>query len=247
MNKEEIWRKIRTYTDARIGIGRTGGSLTTRELLQFRMDHAFAKDAVWMDLNVLALKKQLEELSTSPIVLQSQAPNRQAYIQRPDWGRLLHSTSIERLKALAPESYDLNITIADGLSALAIERHVLPFLRYFLPLVETKFTLAPITIVQQGRVAISDSIGQLLNSQLAIILIGERPGLSSPDSLGIYFTYKPQQGNTDEKRNCISNIRKEGLPYEFAAQKLNFLINEALRRKLSGVHLKDTFDGKHIE
>ncbi len=246
MNQEQFWEKFRSFTDARIGIGRTGGSLTTKEMLLFRKDHALAKDAVWMDLDTEKLSAQLDELKLPNLFLKSQAENREAYIQRPDWGRVLRPESVALLESLPIVEYDVSISIADGLSALAIERHAIPFLTAFFPMISS-FHLAPISIVQQGRVAISDQIGQLLNAQISIILIGERPGLSSPDSLGIYMTYQPQEGNTDEKRNCISNIRTEGLPYKFAAQKLHFLLNEAIRRQLSGVNLKDTFEGRSIE
>lgn len=237
MSQDRFWEKFRSFTDARVGIGRTGGSLTTEKMLDFRKDHALAKDAVWMDLDTQKLSAQLDEMNLPNLTLKSKAENREAYIQRPDWGRVLHSESIALLESLPKVEYDLSISIADGLSALAIERHAIPFLTAFFPMISS-FHIAPIGIVQQGRVAISDAVGQLLNAQVSIMLIGERPGLSSPDSLGVYMTYQPRQGNTDEKRNCISNIRKEGLPYEFAAQKLHFLLNEAIRRQLSGVNLK---------
>mgnify|MGYP001791044948 CR=1 FL=1 len=234
------WGQLKSFTVARVALGRVGGSLTTEQLLQFRKDHALARDAVWADLDIERMVTTLDTLTSDVIVVSSQATDRQAYIKRPDLGRKLDDTSEKELKGRQGD-FELSICIADGLSALAIENHAAPFLTCLLPLIKP-FRLAPPTLIQQGRVAISDQIGQLLGTTLSLILIGERPGLSSPDSMGVYMTYHPQTGNTDEKRNCISNIRKEGLSYEFAAQKLAFLISESLRRKLSGVELKDTFD-----
>jgi ethanolamine ammonia-lyase small subunit len=246
MSNRGRWEKLRSYTSARIAIGRSGGSLTTDELLRFRKDHALAVDAVWAELNLSSVTLPLKSRDVPYMELYSQASDRQTYIKRPDLGRELDESSIDKLKKIPKDNYDLNITIADGLSAVAVERHAINFLNAFLPFTEN-LVLTPITVVRQGRVAISDQIGQLLQAKISIILIGERPGLSSPDSMGIYVTYNPQKGNTDEKRNCISNIRTEGLSYDFAAMKLNFLVTESLRRKLSGVHLKDTFDDQLIK
>ena len=240
MSHEDSWKKLRSFTYARVALGSAGGSLTTHEMLDFRKDHALASDAVWTELNSADLDAQLHKMGFKSVILQSKATDRQTYIKRPDLGRELHENSVKQLQELPSDKYDINIVMADGLSALAVERHAVNFLKIFTHL--SPFKIAPITIVEQGRVAISDQIGELLNSDLSIILIGERPGLTSPDSLGVYMTYHPKKGNTDEKRNCISNIRKEGLSYQFAAEKLDFLVKEALRRKLSGVNLKDTFD-----
>ncbi|MEM6523383.1 MAG: ethanolamine ammonia-lyase subunit EutC [Bacteroidota bacterium] len=238
------WKQLKSFTDARISLGRTGGSLTTEQLLKFRKDHALAKDAVWTDLNSEKIITELRSMGRDVILVDSQAWDRRTFIQRPDLGRRLTKISEEKLKARRG-NYDISLCIADGLSALAIENHAVSFLSFLLPLIRS-FRLAPITLVNQGRVAVSDQIGELLGSALSIVLVGERPGLSSPDSMGIYMTYKPKAENTDEKRNCISNIRKEGLSYDFAAQKLAFLISESLRRKLSGVELKDTFEPNSI-
>lgn len=245
MNNEDPWKKLKSFTSARVALGSAGGSLTTNELLDFRKDHALARDAVWAELDSFKLADKLGKISLQSIQLHSNTPDRETYIKRPDLGRVLAPSSVEKLKALPPGNFDLSIIVADGLSALAIERHAIEFLKIFTNL--TPYKIAPIAIVKQGRVAISDHIGSLLNSKLTVMLIGERPGLTSPDSLGIYMTYNPQQGNTDEKRNCISNIRKEGLSYSFAAQKLDFLVSEALRRKISGVYLKDTFNDQLLD
>lgn len=238
MNQNDLWEKYRAFTQARIGMGRTGSSVTTQQMLAFRTDHALASDAVWADMDVEKLIAELVALEQEDLVLDSQAKDRQQYVQRPDLGRLLSAESEEILRSRPKQEYEISISIADGLSAIAIEQNAIPFLAYLLPLLKS-YRIAPIVIVRQGRVAISDPIGDLLNSQLSVILIGERPGLTSPYSMGAYLTYAPRSGNTDEKRNCISNIRREGLPHEHAAQKLSFLIGESLRRKLSGVQLKD--------
>lgn len=236
-----LWEKLKDFTDARIALGRTGGSLKTQELLAFRKDHALAKDAVWADLDVMALRKQLDDLQIPSLLLSSQAESRETFIKRPDLGRKLSEHSIAEIQNSKVQASDISIILADGLSANAIFLHAIPFLQKFLPKLKG-LSIAPISIVSQGRVAISDEIGEAFSSKISIILIGERPGLSSPYSMGIYLTYNPKAGNTDEKRNCISNIRTGGLPYAYAAEKLAFLCSEALRLKLSGVHLKDTFD-----
>jgi ethanolamine ammonia-lyase small subunit len=235
------WEKLKDFTDARIALGRTGGSLKTQELLAFRKDHALAKDAVWTALDQPTLQEQLQELHVPSIILYSQAESREEYIKRPDLGRKLSEESIANIQNSNAPAADISIILADGLSANAISLHAIPFLQKFLPKIKGH-SVAPISIVNQGRVAVSDQIGELFSSKISIILIGERPGLSSPYSMGIYLTYNPKAGNTDEKRNCISNIRSGGLPYAYAAEKLAFLCSEALRLKLSGVHLKDTFD-----
>ncbi|WP_057937220.1 ethanolamine ammonia-lyase subunit EutC [Algoriphagus resistens] len=235
------WKRLKDFTDARIALGRTGGSLKTQELLQFRKDHALAKDAVWASLDTSSLEAEIQNLKLPSIILTSQAESRESYIKRPDLGRKLSKESIVAIKNSTTEATDISFILADGLSAHAISTHAIQFLQEFLIRIKGH-SLAPISIVKQGRVAISDEIGELFSSKISIILIGERPGLSSPYSMGIYLTYNPKAGNTDEKRNCISNIRTGGLPYVYAAEKLAFLCAEALRLKLSGVHLKDTFD-----
>ena len=240
--KEDFWEKYRTYTKARIGMNRAGGSLTTMEMLDFRKDHSLAKDAILAELDVAALSRQI---TPTCLLLKSRAKNRQHYIQRPDLGRLLDHSSVTLLEK-TDEAYDLNLCIADGLSSLAIEKHAVPFLEHLLPLLSA-YNMPPISLVSQGRVAISDEIGERWNSKLSVILIGERPGLTSPDSMGAYLTYHPKVGNTDEKRNCLSNIRPGGLPFEYAAQKLSFLISEAIRKKITGVNLKDTFDDQLLK
>ncbi|TGE09512.1 ethanolamine ammonia-lyase subunit EutC [Hymenobacter fodinae] len=235
------WSGLREFTAARIALGRVGTSVPLSEALAFRLAHADARDAVYSELNLALLTSGLEQLGVSVCAVRSQAETRPQYLQRPDLGRQLHPESRKMLlQGQAPERADVAIILADGLSATAVQEHAVPVLQLLLPKLQAAgFTLAPVTIAEQARVAISDEIGQLLHAQLSLILIGERPGLSSPHSLGAYFTYGPRPGLTDEARNCVSNIRPEGLGYALAADKLFFLLQEALRRQLSGVGLKD--------
>jgi ethanolamine ammonia-lyase small subunit len=245
---QDFWQELRQYTPARIALGHAGSSVPTRELLAFQLAHARARDAVHAQLDIPALENQLRRFALSLLRLRSQATTRHTYLQRPDWGRRLDEASRKILAEYAAPPNDISLVIADGLSALAIEKNIEPVFSELIPaLTRASYRLAPLTIVEGGRVAIGDEIGQLLNSQLVIIFIGERPGLSSPDSLGIYLTYGPAVGLTDERRNCISNVRPEGLPYAFAAGKLMYLVEESLRRKLSGVPLKDETDLRLLE
>ena len=228
--------RLREFTPARVEIGRVGHSLPTRELLDFQLAHAQARDAVHLPLDVGSLVVELKDKGIHRVALTSAAPNRTTYLRRPDLGRQLSAASRESLSSHAGP-WDAAFVIADGLSALAVHRHAVPLLARVIS--QLDWRIAPVAIVEQGRVAIGDEIGHLLNAELAVVLIGERPGLSSPDSLGIYLTWQPRPGRTDAERNCISNIRAEGLSYEAAAHKLLFLMNESRRRKLSGVQLKE--------
>jgi ethanolamine ammonia-lyase small subunit len=236
------WASLKAFTPARIALGRTGTAIPLQEVLQFRMAHAHARDAVYSLLNTDTLIAQLQSLQLPVNLLHSQAADRYEYLQRPDKGRKLHTDSIGLLTSLAdsPIQQSVSIVLADGLSATAINNNALPLLELLLPMLQqATIPLAPLSIVQQARVAIGDEIGSLLKAELVVVLIGERPGLSSPDSLGVYLTYRPQPGLTDEARNCISNIRPEGLSYQAAATKLFYLIRESFRLQLSGVSLKD--------
>ena len=234
---------LRQYTAARIAQGRTGHSLPTRALLDFQLDHARARDAVYSTLDVPQLMSGFADVmppKVAPLLLQSQAPDRPTYLKRPNLGRQLSEASVNQLAGLPAAPVDLSIVLADGLSATAINSHALPVLALLLPeIARLGWSLAPVCVVQQGRVAIGDAVAHALNARMTMVLIGERPGLSSPDSLGAYLTYNPRPGLTDESRNCVSNIRPEGLPYAFAAQKLLYLLTEMYTRKLSGVNLKD--------
>jgi ethanolamine ammonia-lyase small subunit len=228
--------RLSDYTPARVDLGRAGVSIPTGELLRFQLAHARARDAVRLPLAVHPLVAELKARGLEPIALRSAAASRDEYLKRPDLGRRLSSDSGEKLAGLRAE-YDVVFVIADGLSALAVHRHATTVLAHLIGNLD--FRIAPVVVVEQGRVAIGDEIGGLLGAKLAVVLVGERPGLSSPDSLGVYLTWDPRPGRTDAERNCISNIRPEGLSYEVAAHKLLFLMREARRLKLSGVRLKE--------
>jgi ethanolamine ammonia-lyase small subunit len=235
---QDPWVGLRKYTNARIALGRAGVSVPTSESLQFTLAHAFARDAVFDRLEVGGCRLKITKLHPC-LVLHSRVVDRQQYLQRPDLGRRLNEDSLTELKTLAGV-YDICINVADGLSATAVNSHAVPLLDILVPrMKDAGWSLAPICIIEQGRVAVSDETGSVSGAKLSLILIGERPGLSSPDSLGAYLTYGPAIGNTDERRNCISNINANGLSYEAAADKIMYLVSEALRLKLSGVMLKD--------
>jgi len=239
---ENIWASLRRYTDARIGLGRAGISLPTAQHLDFQLSHARARDAVQLPLDVPRLREQLRATGLESVRLHSAADSRTCYLQRPDLGRRLNGDSAAGLKALAAErgAVDACIVVADGLSSFAVQQHGAEMTqRIHQALSERGLTLAPICLVEQGRVAVGDEVGELLGARLLILLVGERPGLSSPDSLGIYFTYAPRVGLTDASRNCISNIRPAGLPLADACDRLMWLVDEAEKRGLSGVQLKD--------
>jgi len=244
------WHGLRQFTSARIALGRAGVSLPTRPQLDFQFAHAQARDAVHTGLDSHAIKVQLTDKGYEVIQLHSAVGDRKTYLQRPDLGRRLDQDSRQRLEGAKKGSasargtqshrYDVSLVIADGLSARAIHENAVPLLDAAVTKMrEQSWRLAPIALVEQGRVAIGDEIGERLNAAMVVVLIGERPGLSSPDSLGIYFTYGPRIGLTDAHRNCISNIRPAGLSYQEAAHKLLYLMREAQRRKLSGFSLKD--------
>jgi ethanolamine ammonia-lyase small subunit len=237
------WTALRRFTAARIALGRAGVSQPTASQLAFQLAHAQARDAVHLALDVARLGRALEdELQLTNIALHSAADSRHVYLQRPDLGRRLHPASRALLRP-QPGGVDLAIVLADGLSAPAIEGNALPFLRALLPrIAQEGWTLAPPAIVEQGRVAIGDEVGEALGARAVLVMIGERPGLSSPDSMGLYLTWAPRVGLTDERRNCISNVRPAGLGHEAAAAKLHYLLAQARRRGLSGVGLKDESD-----
>jgi ethanolamine ammonia-lyase small subunit len=226
---------LRSYTPARVALQRTGVSLATRPLLDFQLAHARARDAVHGAIDVRMLCDELRRGGLPALALESNAGDRATYLRRPDLGRTLSQDSAA---LLTPGEYDVVFVIADGLSALAVERHALRLLREVLPLI-AGWRVAPVCVVEQGRVAIGDAIGQALHAALAVVLIGERPGLSSPDSLGVYITWGPRRGRKDAERNCISNVREEGLGYAQAAGRLRYYMQEASRRQMTGLELKD--------
>ncbi len=242
-NSPNPWLELRTLTPARIALGRTGTSLPTRAQLDFQFAHAQARDAVHLPFDHAALSEQLAAKNRETLHLHSAAADRDSYLQRPDKGRRLDEASAQTLRDYAsahPGGIDIAVVVADGLSSLAVHRHTVPFLARMEELASAEgWTLSPVILVEQGRVAIADEIGELLGAKMSVILIGERPGLSSPDSLGLYFTYAPKVGLNDAHRNCISNVRLEGLSYGLAAHRLLYLMREACKRGLSGVNLKD--------
>lgn len=244
------WQALRAYTDARIGLGRAGVSLPTSELLDFQLAHAQAQDAVHQPLDVAALAQQLKPLTDSckldpTLSLHSRAPDRATYLQRPDLGRRLDDASAETLRQYAQSThraYDLSIAMVDGLSSRAVAENSLPFLSELFSVLKQdkeEWSIAPLSIVSQGRVAIGDEVGDLINARAVLVMVGERPGLSSPDSLGLYLTWAPRVGLNDARRNCISNVRSAGLVYPDAVRKLLYLLRESRRRQLSGVQLKE--------
>jgi ethanolamine ammonia-lyase small subunit len=241
------WQMLRRYTAARIALGRTGVSQPTSAQLDFQLAHARARDAVHLALDVDALARDIEAAwpDAGPcLVLHSAAADRNAYLQRPVLGRRLDEGARALLAARteAPP-YDIAFVVADGLSALAVAQNAAPFLAVLRARIAAEgWTVAPPAIVQQGRVAVGDEVGALLGAQAVVVLIGERPGLSSPDSMGLYVTWAPRVGLTDERRNCISNVRPAGQSYDEAAGRLHYLLAEARRRQLTGVTLKDETD-----
>ena len=245
------WEELRRLTPARIALGRAGTSLPTGAQLDFQLAHAQARDAVHLAFDHASITSQLAEKGQETLLLHSAAADRDSYLQRPDLGRRLNVHSVQQLQELAnaqPGGVDLAVVIADGLSALAVHRHAVPFLTHLHEQAAADgWSLSPVVLVEQGRVAVADEVGELLGAKMVVILIGERPGLSSPDSLGLYFTYAPKVGLNDAHRNCISNIRLEGLSYAMAAHRLLYLMREACRRQLSGVHLKDEAEMKTVE
>jgi ethanolamine ammonia-lyase small subunit len=236
------WKPLQSTTAARIALGRAGGSLPTRDWLEFKSAHAAARDAVHNSFDAASVASQLSRLNLNVITVDTAASDRTTYLQRPDLGRCLTELSRKELEnaALMSPSTDLVIVVTDGLSALAIERHATPLIAALLPKLKADgWKLAPLVVARFGRVALQDQIGEILGAQIALMLIGERPGLGSPDSLGAYLVFAPRIGNTDANRNCVSNVRPDGLPYDSAADTLYYLLSEARRLRLSGVQLKD--------
>ena len=224
-------KELRQFTTARVGLGRVGNSMPVRELLDFQLAHARARDAVHFPFDARSLAEEVDAM-----VVKSAARDRTEYLRRPDLGRRLSAESRQRLEELRGE-FDAALIMADGLSPLAVHRHAVELIRALSPrLLDWK--LAPIVIAEQSRVAIGDEIGCVLGASLAVVIIGERPGLSSPDSLGIYLTWSPRPGRTDAERNCISNIHGAGLSIGAAAELLLLLMNESRTRRISGVNLK---------
>jgi ethanolamine ammonia-lyase small subunit len=237
----DAWVALRTFTQARIALGRAGHALPTKAQLDFQLAHAEARDAVHLPWAIDSFAGQVRDLGLEVLTLDTAVTSRDQYLRRPDLGRLLTEESRLRLMDLAAGETDVALIMTNGLSSTAVERHGIPLVQAIVAGCRARqLRIAPISLVTNGRVAISDAIGSLLAVRVAVIIVGERPGLSAADSLGIYMTFGPQPGKSDAERNCISNIRPpEGLGYEAAAAKLLYLTGEAMRRGMSGVTLKD--------
>ena len=231
-------RILSDYTPARVQLGTAGGSLPTNPLLDLRLAHARAQDAVHFPLDSFSLVQEMAQRNWDSRVIRSSAKNRDEYLHMPDRGRMLDDASASEVARFV-KCCSVALVVADGLSALAVHRHAVPLLQEAFQRGLELDEVGCIWIVHQGRVAVGDHIAELLQPELSIVIIGERPGLSTPDSLGIYLTWEPRLGRKDSERNCISNIHGHGLSYRYAADKLVFLITEARRRRLSGVLLKD--------
>jgi len=254
------WDALKNFTDARIALGRAGVSLPTAAHLAFQLAHAQARDAVHLPLDADGVAASVHALGLPTLLLHSQALDRATYLQRPDWGRRLDAPSVDALARWqsaaqsVPSSadiavFDLVFVVVDGLSARAIHQNAVPLLATLLPRLQADaahaWSIAPVAVVEQGRVAIGDEVAALFKARMVVVLIGERPGLSSPDSLGIYLTWAPTVGTTDAQRNCISNVRPAGLSIEAAAQTLHRLLSQARTSQLTGVGLKDLNDAQH--
>jgi ethanolamine ammonia-lyase small subunit len=236
------WEILRQYTEARIALGRTGASLTTNNILLLNEAHASARDAIYQEFEKSAIEKSLQEINQQTIQLKSKVNSKKEFLLRPDLGRQLSEESIIKIKSQATaQQFDICVNISEGLSATAVNTNAIPLLNLLIKKwEEAHLSIAPICIIENGRVAISDETGYLLNSKVSIIIIGERPGLSASDSMGAYITYHPKPGNTNEQRKCVSNIREGGLSYEAAAAEIYSLPEACIQLKMSGTLLKTT-------
>lgn len=238
---KDPWNVLCRFTQARIALGRAGNSLPTAPLLAFNLAHAQARDAVHHPLDADALHAQLQQQGFNTLDVHSAAPDREHYLRRPDLGRRLSDESRTTLAQLPAQSSDVLFVIGDGLSAFAASKQAVPLLQAVHPKL-ADWSIGPVVVARQARVALGDEIGEMLDTKIVVMLIGERPGLSSPDSLGIYITYAPKAGCSDAQRNCISNVRPEGLDYPQAAHRLHYLLTQARKLRLTGVGVKDDSD-----
>lgn len=243
MTADDPWTELRRHTAARIALGRAGNSLPTAEWLRFGLAHALARDAVHQPLDAPMLAEQLRQAGFDTVRVESAAPDRATFLRRPDLGRRLGPRSAGLLGSLGAQAASLVVMIGDGLSARAGQAHALPLLLELRPRLEAQGQgIGPVVVALQARVALGDEVGSLLGARAVLVLIGERPGLSSPDSLGAYLTWAPRLGRADSDRNCVSNIRPEGLGFAQAAHKLAWLLAAAQRLGATGIGLKDESD-----
>lgn len=241
----DTWVGLQKYTTARIGIGHTGGSQRTPSILDFRLAHARARDAVWAEFRPEKIAERLNDANLECVILHTKVSDKQTYLMNPELGRQLDGASKARLRELSEKigRRDFAVIISDGLSATAANAHAAnTALALLKSLPKENWSTYPVFIVPFARVKIQDAINEILRARHTIILVGERPGLGSPDSLSAYFTYKPKWKSVESDRNCVSNIRPLGLPIDIAAKKLSLLLEESRRRKISGTALKDNFD-----
>lgn len=246
---KDPWFDLKSFTQARIAQGRVGCAMPTSEQLDFQLAHAMARDAVHQSWRVDEFAKALTAKGLQPLVLATPITHRQQYLLRPDLGRSLDEPSRQILQSRIDQTVDVGLIISNGLSSTAVDQHGLGLLDAIMTAyANCALKLGPICLVPDARVAVADEIGSLLKARLSVIIVGERPGLSATDSLGIYLTYSPRIGNSDAERNCLSNIRPpSGLSYETAASKLAYLTVQALQRGISGVALKDDMPSVWIE
>lgn len=245
-HRNDPWARLKTFTAARIGLGRSGPALPTHEVLKFSLAHAQARDAVTSQLVWGPIEEDLHALGFQTHHAQSSAHSRDVYLRRPDLGRELAHRSRQELSEIANRLRDagkpatIAVVVADGLSSKAVTQNAAKLMAALSPhIARNAWSVAPLVLADQARVAFGDEVGEIFGAKLVVVLIGERPGLSSPDSLGVYLTFGPKRGRKDADRNCISNVRAGGLSHEEAAFKLAWLMREALRRELTGVNLKD--------
>jgi ethanolamine ammonia-lyase small subunit len=240
---EDPWSHLAQLTPARIALGHAGCGLPTREVLRFALAHARARDAVHTRFDVERIEAAIRGVGFETLTVVSAAASREIYLRRPDLGRRLSAASRTMLEARSTGDVDLAFVVADGLSSAAVHVQAVPLIAALAPLIaQAGWRAAPVVLAREARVALGDEIGALLKARAVVLLVGERPGLSSPDSLGIYLTFAPKIGRTDAERNCLSNIREEGLAPQTAAVKLIWLLREAFRRQLTGIALKDDSD-----
>jgi ethanolamine ammonia-lyase small subunit len=235
----DLWSRLRHATPARVALGRAGAGLPTQEVLSFGLAHARARDAVLVPMEATSVRDALAALGLEVFAARSAAADRAIYLRRPDLGRRLDAASRAALMQPPGRARDLVLVVADGLSSAAIHGNAVGFIRALLPLVPRAVRGVVVVVAEQARVALGDEIGEIFGSRLVLVLVGERPGLQAPDSLGLYLTYAPRIGRSDAERNCISNVRAGGLSYDAAAAKMAWLMEQALRRSLTGVALKD--------
>lgn len=241
--EHDPWADLKQFTDARIALGRTGCSVLTNDYLQFSLAHARARDTIYMPFQVEKVSGQLRDMGLETLVVSSKASSRSVFLRQPDMGRRLDQSSRSHLAALDYPGADVLLVIGDGLSSKAVNKQAVPLIARFLPYMnELGLKVGPVVLAHESRVALGDDIAEMMHCKLVAILIGERPGLSSPDSLGVYITYHPFAGRLESERNCISNVRPEGLTYDRAAFKMAWIVEAAFDLGKTGTALKDQSD-----